>query len=46
MFVLSAAVMTVLSIRESPRDTLPWLGVLAGGVPVYYLWRRMRRIQV
>jgi APA family basic amino acid/polyamine antiporter len=40
VFVLCAAAMTVLSIRESPAETLPWLGVLAAGAPVFWLWRR------
>ncbi|HOB73750.1 MAG TPA: amino acid permease [Phycisphaerae bacterium] len=39
-FILATAFMTVLSIRENPRDTLIWLGVLAAGVPTYYVWRR------
>jgi amino acid transporter len=39
-FTAAAAGMTVLSIRESPKDTLPWLAVLLAGVPVYSLWRR------
>jgi amino acid transporter len=43
LFILSAAVITVLSVRESPRQTLPWLGVLAAGAPTYYLWRRLTR---
>ncbi len=39
IFTLAAAGMTVLSIHESPWDTLPWLGVLLAGVPAYSLWR-------
>jgi APA family basic amino acid/polyamine antiporter len=38
VFVLSALGMTVLSISGSPGQTLPWLGVLAAGWPMYYLW--------
>lgn len=38
LFILSAAIITVLSIRDSPRSTLPWLAVLAAGAPIYYLW--------
>jgi len=45
LFVLAAAAMTVLSIREDPRNTLPWLGVLALGAPAYWLWRRMAGVQ-
>jgi hypothetical protein len=30
----------VLSIIESPATTLPWLLVLAAGVPACYAWRR------
>jgi len=43
LFVLSSAGMTGLLIRESPRNTLPWLGVLLAGAPVYLLWRRLNR---
>jgi amino acid transporter len=42
LFVLAAAVMTGLAIAESPRQTLPWLGVLGAGFPAYYLWSRFR----
>lgn len=38
LFVLSAVGMTVLSISGSPGQTLPWLGVLAAGWPMYYVW--------
>lgn len=40
LFVLVAVGMTALSIAQSPRDTLPWVGVLLAGFPVYALWRR------
>lgn len=39
VFVLAALAMTLLSIVESPRDTLVWLGVLGAGFPVYFAWR-------
>lgn len=42
LFVLSAGAMTALAIAEAPRDTLPWLGVLAAGFPAYGLWSRFR----
>ena len=45
LFVLAAAAMTVLSIREDPRNTLPWLGVLLLGTPAYFLWRRLAGVQ-
>lgn len=45
LFILSAIAMTVLSIRADLLDeksrgwmTLPWLGVLFAGLPVYYIW--------
>ena len=45
LFVLSALAMTGLSIyadrSESFVHTLPWLGVLLAGVPVYYAWRSL-----
>jgi APA family basic amino acid/polyamine antiporter len=40
VFVLASLVMTVLSILGSPGDTLPWLAVLAAGVPVFHIWNR------
>lgn len=43
VFVLAALAMTLLSIAESPRDTLTWLGVLGAGFPVYYVWKRFAR---
>ncbi|MFO0832349.1 MAG: amino acid permease [Phycisphaerales bacterium] len=39
LFVLAALVMTVLSVRDDPLQTGIWLGVLASGFPVYYLWK-------
>lgn len=41
VFVLASLTMTVLSIRDDPRTTGLWLGVLAAGVPVYFVWRRL-----
>jgi APA family basic amino acid/polyamine antiporter len=43
LFVLAAAGMTVLAIREDPKMTLTWVGVLAAGVPVYMIWKWTRR---
>jgi amino acid transporter len=40
IFVLASVAMTVLSVIESPRTTLPWIGLLLAGVPAYHLWRR------
>lgn len=40
LFIISAIAMTALSIWDSPRTTLPWIGVLFAGVPVYYIWLR------
>ena len=40
LFILAAIVMTAMSIYQDPRHTLPWLGLLAAGVPVYYVWNR------
>ena len=39
VFLLAAMGMTILSILESPKDTLPWLGILIAGVPGYFVWR-------
>ncbi len=41
LFVGSAAGMTVMSVIQSPGTTLPWIGVLLAGVPVYYVWRKV-----
>lgn len=43
IFILSSAVMTVLSIRDDPKTTGMWLGVLAAGVPVFFVWRKLSR---
>jgi APA family basic amino acid/polyamine antiporter len=42
VFVLSAAAMTVLSILDDPAGTLPWIGLLLAGAPVYFVWERLR----
>ncbi|MBX3390402.1 MAG: amino acid permease [Phycisphaeraceae bacterium] len=39
IFVLASVGMTVLSIVADPGSTLPWIGVLFAGVPVYFVWR-------
>jgi APA family basic amino acid/polyamine antiporter len=38
VFIMSALSMTLLSVVGNPWETLPWLGVLAAGVPMYYAW--------
>lgn len=43
VFILVALAMTILIIMENPRQTLPWLALLAAGAPTYYLWRRFAR---
>lgn len=43
LFILAALAMTVMSVAQSPGKKLPWLAVLAAGVPVYYLWRRFSK---
>ena len=40
LFVLSAVVMTLVTIYDDPWHTVPWLLVLAAGWPVYWVWRR------
>lgn len=39
VFILAAAAMTVLSLRDETVLKACWLVALAAGVPVYYLWR-------
>ena len=41
IFILASVAMTVLSILDNPGATLPWIGVLFAGVPVYFIWRRL-----
>jgi hypothetical protein len=41
VFLLSSIAMTGLSINDDPKTTLTWIGVLAAGVPVYYVWKRV-----
>lgn len=43
LFVLAAASMTLLAIRESPGQMLMWLAVLLAGLPAYSLWRAAAR---
>lgn len=44
LFVLAAIGMTAMTIIQQPyRSTLPWIGVLLAGVPVYYVWEWFRR---
>lgn len=39
LFILSAAAVTAQTIREKPwNETLPWLGLLVAGAPIYYAW--------
>jgi len=40
LFVLSAVFMTVMTIYNAPDQSLPWLGVLIAGGPVYWVWQR------
>ncbi|MBU6413767.1 MAG: amino acid permease [Planctomycetes bacterium] len=41
VFVLVALAMTALAIYEDYQSTLPWIGVLLAGFPVYFVWRRL-----
>ena len=43
VFLLAAVAMTGLSIHADPWGTLPWVGVLLAGVPVFYVWRRLTK---
>jgi APA family basic amino acid/polyamine antiporter len=38
IFVLSSVTMTVITIADNPWGSLPWLGVLLAGVPIYFIW--------
>ena len=39
VFIVSAAAVTLLAIIDSPKGTVPWLGILLAGVPAYWLWQ-------
>jgi len=43
LFILVAIVMTGMSIYQSPKETLPWIGLLVAGIPVYFVWDRITR---
>lgn len=43
LFVLSAIGMTVGSVMGDPAQNLMWIGVLAAGWPVYWVWDAMTR---
>jgi amino acid transporter len=40
-FILASAGMTSASILASPKTTLPWIGVLLAGLPIYPVWDRL-----
>lgn len=40
LFVASAFGVVLLQIVLKPQETLPWLGVLVAGFPVYWVWTR------
>jgi basic amino acid/polyamine antiporter, APA family len=41
IFVLASVAMTVLAVIDDPKTNGTWLAVLAAGVPVYFVWRRL-----
>jgi APA family basic amino acid/polyamine antiporter len=41
VFIVVSLGMTALYIAQSPRTTLPWLGVLLLGFPAYTIWTRL-----
>lgn len=43
VFVLAAIGMTVLSVMEDPGHSLVWLGIIAVGVPAYFVWSAVRK---
>ena len=44
VFLAAAVCMTGMSIYSDPQHTLPWIGVLLAGIPVYYIWNRYYRV--
>jgi len=45
LFILAAIAMTALSIRDEPVESLRWLGIMAAGVPAYFIWSSLARPQ-
>ena len=43
LFILSAALLLVFSIKEEPRNSLIGIGVILCGIPVHYLFQRSQR---
>jgi amino acid transporter len=43
LFIASAFAMTALSIADSPKQTLPWLGILVAGYPIYLIWTKLNQ---
>jgi len=43
VFIVVSLGMTALYIAQSPKTTLPWLGVLLLGLPAYTIWTRIAR---
>ena len=41
MFVLSALVLAVNTLRQRPRESLAGLGLLVLGLPAYFYWKRI-----
>lgn len=46
LFVVVAAAMTGLSVYGDPKNSLIWIGVLAAGIPAYFIWQRVTRDHV
>jgi len=42
VFILASTAMTVLAVRDDPKTTLTWLGILFAGIPVYVAWSGWR----
>ncbi|NMW26180.1 amino acid permease, partial [Rhodanobacter denitrificans] len=41
LFIAAVTVVVVLSLRDNPRNTGIGLLIMAAGVPVYAVWRRL-----
>jgi hypothetical protein len=40
VFLAGSALLTVSTLRDSPRESLAGLGIVAAGLPAYAAWRR------
>jgi APA family basic amino acid/polyamine antiporter len=45
LFVLAAALLVAMTLRESPRESLLGLGLIGAGLPFYAFWKKSKSFQ-